>query len=129
VSGVEEEVMIDLTAKHCAPCEGGVDPLSGEQVGEMLEKVQGWETDSESKKIARDFKFGNFYQTMAFVNAVAWMAHIEDHHPDLEVGYDHCKVHYTTHAIGGLSENDFICAAKINALVAEAEGSAQACKV
>jgi 4a-hydroxytetrahydrobiopterin dehydratase len=121
--------MIDLTAKHCAPCEGGVDPLGADQVREMLQKVSGWEVDSSSKKLSRDFKFGNFYQTMAFVNAVAWMAHIEDHHPDLEVGYDHCKVYYTTHAIGGLSENDFICAAKIDALVEEAQGSDQACKV
>lgn len=62
------------------------------------------------------FKFKNYYQTMAFVNAVAWLSHREDHHPDLAVGYNHCLVVYMTHAIQGLSENDFICAAKIDGL-------------
>ena len=66
--------------------------------------------------IERTFTFADFHATMAFVNAVAWMAHREDHHPDLTVGYNRCRVEYSTHAIGGLSENDFICAAKVDAL-------------
>ncbi|EGQ63942.1 pterin-4-alpha-carbinolamine dehydratase, partial [Acidithiobacillus sp. GGI-221] len=64
-----------------------------------------------------EFRFKNFYETMAFVNAVAWISHREDHHPDLELGYNRCVVHYSTHAIGGLSENDFICAARVDALL------------
>jgi 4a-hydroxytetrahydrobiopterin dehydratase len=67
--------------------------------------------------IRREFRFKNFYETMAFVNAVAWISHREDHHPDLDLGYNRCVVHYSTHAIGGLSENDFICAARVNALL------------
>jgi 4a-hydroxytetrahydrobiopterin dehydratase len=67
--------------------------------------------------IRREFRFKNFYETMAFVNAVAWISHREDHHPDLELGYNHCVVHYSTHATGGLSENDFICAARVDALL------------
>jgi pterin-4a-carbinolamine dehydratase len=68
------------------------------------------------KSLERTWKFTDFHRTMAFVNAVAWIAHVEDHHPDLEVGYNRCRMRYTTHAIGGLSENDFICAAKVDAL-------------
>jgi 4a-hydroxytetrahydrobiopterin dehydratase len=68
--------------------------------------------------ISKTYKFKNYYETMAFVNATAWISHREDHHPDLAVGWGQCTVSYTTHAIGGLSENDFICAAKIDALLA-----------
>ncbi len=74
---------------------------------------------SHAKEIYRLFKFKNYYETIAFVNAVAWIANQEDHHPDMDVSYNRCLVRYTTHAIGGLSENDFICAAKINALITE----------
>ena len=83
----------------------------------MLTQLSGWSLDAESKNLQQDFRFKNFHQTMAFVNAVAWIAHQQDHHPDLEVGYNHCLILYTTHAIGGLSENDFICAAKIDSLL------------
>ena len=106
-----------LTEKRCAPCEGGVSPMTEQEVKDMLAQVAGWEfVDGE---IARTFTFKNYYQTMAFVNALAWIAHAEDHHPDIEVGYKTCRVRYSTHAIGGISENDFICAAKINALIPE----------
>ncbi len=121
--------MSELREKRCIPCEGGVDPLSPEQVETMLGELDGWKVDASSKMIEKDFEFENFYKTMAFVNALAYMAHIEDHHPDLEVGYGHCLVRYTTHAIDGLSENDFICAAKVDAIMAEASGDAPACKI
>jgi 4a-hydroxytetrahydrobiopterin dehydratase len=107
----------ELTAKHCKPCEGGMPPLSAEETRDLLGKLDGWELTQESSEISRTFRFKNFYQTMAFVNALAWIAHQEDHHPDLEVGYSRCTVRYSTHAIGGLSENDFICAAKIDTLL------------
>ena len=108
----------DLTQKTCTPCEGGVPKRSAQQTAEYLKQVEGWaERDGE---ISRTFKFKDFYQTMAFVNAVAWVANTENHHPDMEVGYSQCAVRYSTHAVGGLTENDFICAAKINALLSEA---------
>ena len=80
-----------------------------------LAEIGGWEyTDSS---IVRTFGFKNYYETIAFVNGLALIAHKEDHHPDLEVSYNTCRVQYSTHSIDGISENDFICAAKINALL------------
>ncbi len=107
--------MTDLAARHCRPVKGR--PALGRQEAEaLLRELDGWEIDAEGKSIRRRFVFGNFHETMAFVNAVAWIAHREDHHPDLEVGYDRCSVRYSTHDVGGLSENDFICAARVDAL-------------
>jgi 4a-hydroxytetrahydrobiopterin dehydratase len=106
--------MNELARKKCKPCEGGVAPLTAEQVRPMLKGLEGWSLDGGM--IAKTYKFANYYQTMAFVNAAAWVSHREDHHPDMAVGYKECRVSYTTHAIGGLSENDFICAAKLDAL-------------
>lgn len=87
-----------------------------DQVERYLAELTGWE--HRQSVIAKSFEFKNYYQTMAFVNAVAWIAHSEGHHPDLEVSYRSCRVSYTTHAIGGLSDNDFICAARVDALIA-----------
>lgn len=109
--------MSGLTEKTCKPCEGGVKPLDASAAQGLLAQLKSWELSEDSKTIHQAFRFKNYYQTMAFVNAVAWIAHQEDHHPDMEVGYNRCLVNYSTHAIGGLSENDFICAAKIDALL------------
>jgi 4a-hydroxytetrahydrobiopterin dehydratase len=106
--------MNDLARKKCKPCEGGVDALAPDQVRPMLKGMQGWSL--EGNGITKTYEFKNYFETMAFVNAAAWISHREDHHPDLLVGYNRCKVSYWTHAIGGLSENDFICAAKLDAL-------------
>jgi 4a-hydroxytetrahydrobiopterin dehydratase len=106
--------MSDFAKKKCKPCEGGVAPLTPEQVKPMLKGLQGWKV--EGGKLTKSLAFANYYETMAFVNALAWISHREDHHPDLQVGYNKCRVEYSTHAIGGLSENDFICAAKCDAL-------------
>jgi 4a-hydroxytetrahydrobiopterin dehydratase len=114
---MSETTQANLAGKRCRPCEGGVEPLDATRVKEWLGQVDGW--TSEDGAIRREFTFKDFYRTMAFVNAVAWIANSEDHHPDLEVGYRRCLVTFSTHAIGGLSENDFICAAKVNALVSE----------
>ena len=109
--------MSELTSKHCVPCEGGVAPLSREQSSQLMKQLHGdWQLSDDNKSIKRSFKFKNFYHTMSFVNAVAHVANKEDHHPDLEVGYNYCNVRYNTHAIDGLSENDFICAAKVDVL-------------
>ncbi len=102
-----------LETKHCKPCEGGTPPLSSEKITELLKQLEGW--DLFDRLIGKLYNFKNYYQTIAFVNAVAWISHQEDHHPDMIVSYNKCRVEYSTHAIGGLSENDFICAAKIDA--------------
>jgi len=110
--------MSDLTQQQCKPCEGGVAPLDRAAAGNLLSQTAGWELNADATGISRTYIFKNYYETMAFVNALAWIAHREDHHPDIEVGYKRCHVRYSTHAIKGLSMNDFICAAKINKLVA-----------
>ena len=107
----------DLTNRHCKPCEGGVDPMTRKQAETLVSQVTGWELSEDGKTISRRFEFKGFYKTMAFVNAMAWIANAENHHPDFTAGYNYCMINYTTHAIDGLSENDFICAAKINALL------------
>jgi 4a-hydroxytetrahydrobiopterin dehydratase len=106
----------DLTNKNCKPCEGGVPPLTQPEIDELMKQLEGWEQHEQA--IAKTYQFKNYYQTIAFVNAVAWMTHREDHHPDLKVTFNGCTVEYSTHAIQGLSENDFICAAKVDALFA-----------
>jgi 4a-hydroxytetrahydrobiopterin dehydratase len=109
--------MSRLSEQHCKPCEGGTQAYSPDAARELLKELNaGWRIGADDKSIHRDFKFKNFYHTMSFVNAVAHIANIEGHHPDLEVGYNYCRMKFTTHAIGGLSENDFICAAKVDAL-------------
>lgn len=109
--------MSELTHKRCRPCEGGTAPLDLATAERLLEQLHhDWRLAANGKAIERRFRFANFHETMAFVNALAWIAHQEDHHPDLEVGYNRCTVRYSTHAIAGLSENDYICAAKLDAL-------------
>ena len=110
----------DLTDRRCVPCEGGVEPHSAAKSKEMMKELHAdWKLSADGKKIRREYAFKNFYKTMSFVNAVAHIANTEDHHPDLEVGYGKCVIVYSTHAINGLSDNDFICAAKIDALPVE----------
>jgi len=106
--------MNELARKKCKPCEGGVAAAAPEHVKAMLRCLDGWSLADGA--IAKTYKFRNYFETMAFVNAAAWVSHREDHHPDMLVGYNECRVSYVTHAIGGLSENDFICAAKLDAL-------------
>ena len=106
--------MNELARKKCAPCEGGVAPLTAEAIKPLLKGLPGWSL--EGGMITKTYAFKNYFETMAFVNAAAWVSHREDHHPDLVVKWGECKVSYVTHAIDGLSENDFICAAKLDAL-------------
>ena len=109
----------DLSKRHCEPCEGGVAPMEREQAEELLAELNGWELSGDGKMISRRFEFRGFFRTMSFINAMAWVVNKEGHHPDFSAGYNYCKVGFTTHAIDGLSENDFICAAKINALLGD----------
>ncbi len=109
--------MIGLRERKCAACAPGTPPLDAARAAGLLGQLAGgWRIAEDGRSLRRGFGFADFHHTMAFVNAVAWIAHVEDHHPDLEVGYDYCRVTYSTHSVGGLSENDFICAAKVDAL-------------
>jgi 4a-hydroxytetrahydrobiopterin dehydratase len=108
----------DLAAQRCKPCEGGVPPLTVDQAAELLRGLDaGWSISEDGLSIARSFEFPQYSQTLGFANAVAWIAIAEGHHPILTIEYGRCHVSYTTHAINGLTDNDFICAAKIDRLV------------
>jgi 4a-hydroxytetrahydrobiopterin dehydratase len=110
--------MTALHERRCAACAPGTPALATDRVVALESQLSPeWQVDPAGLALARDFRFASFHATMAFVNAVAWISHVEDHHPDLEVGYGHCRVTYSTHSVGGLSENDFICAAKVDALL------------
>ena len=106
--------MTDLATKHCSPQRG---PALSRPVAEnLLNQLTGWTMDAGAREIRREFAFRDYYASIAFVNAVAWIAHREDHHPDMAVGYNKVTVTFSTHSVGGLSENDFVCAARIDAL-------------
>ncbi|HLD71755.1 MAG TPA: 4a-hydroxytetrahydrobiopterin dehydratase [Candidatus Peribacteraceae bacterium] len=106
----------NLLKKKCVPCEGGAQPLSPEDVKKYISEVSEWHADPEVKSIGRQFKFGTFMDAIAFINAVAALAEEENHHPNIHAYYNKVTLNLSTHAIGGLSENDFILAAKIDAL-------------
>ena len=108
--------LIPLSQAHCIVRRGIEHKLSEARIRELLPEVPGWELAEDGHALTRTFRFADYYRTMAFVNALAFMANREDHHPDLGVHYDSCVVRYSTHDVGGLSENDFICAAKADAL-------------
>jgi 4a-hydroxytetrahydrobiopterin dehydratase len=108
----------ELTGKRCQPCEGGVPALQPAAVGDLLKALHAdWKLSADGKSISRSFEFSGYNRTIGFVNAVAWIANTEGHHPDLEVYYQRCLVQWWTHAVNGLTENDFICAAKVDRLV------------
>lgn len=104
-----------LSQQQCIPCTAATPPLTQARIDTLLKQLDGWE--QQDYIIRKTFKFSNYHQTMSFVNASAWISNQTDHHPELSVSYNQCKVEYTTHAINGLSENDFICAAKVDALL------------
>ena len=97
-------------------CKTEVSPLSMEQSRIFLNEINQWNLIEDKQQISREFRFKNYYETMAFVNAVAWISHRQNHHPNMEISYNRCVVRYTTHSVSGLSDNDFICAAKVNLL-------------
>lgn len=108
----------DLAERHCKACEGGAAKLDTTDINNLLAELeQSWQLCAEETTLKRKFEFRNYYQTTAFVNAVVWIAHSEDHHPDIEFAYNNVSILYQTHAVGGLTENDFICAAKIDRLL------------
>ncbi len=105
----------ELTKKHCVPCEGGVPPLSAEQARAHLQALSNWKLTADGKAIRREWRVQDFATALQFFEAIGAIAEAEDHHPDLHLtGYRNVAVELSTHAIGGLSENDFILAAKID---------------
>lgn len=106
---------MSLSAKTCVPCRGGQEPLDKATAEEMVQQVPGWELDEEARRIVRRFKLSDFMEAVEFVNGVAEIAEQQEHHPDIRLGYGYAEIWIHTHKIGGLHENDFILAAKINA--------------
>lgn len=113
----------ELVAAHCRPLEGRA-AMSAEQVTAQLEALPQWQLVDGA--ISRSYRFAGYLETIAFVDALAWMVHREDHHPELRVGYDRCEVRFSTHSVGGISLNDFICAAKADAIFGQRCGGATA---
>lgn len=107
-----------LAERRCIPCEGGVAALKPAQCAELMPNLRSeWKLSDDSRHITATFEFKNYFRTVAFVNAAAYIAIQEDHHPDIAFGYKTCTITFWTHNINGLSENDFICAAKVDALL------------
>ena len=112
--------MNDLLKKKCTPCEGGVTRFDKSEIHKYQKKVDGWSLNENQEKIfflEKDFKFKNFVESQKFVNQVGKISEDEGHHPDITFGWGYAKIDITTHAIKGLSENDFILAAKIDKIV------------
>ena len=107
--------MSTLLHRQCKPLEGG-EPMNESEIRAHLTEVNGWQQVGGA--IEKTCPFKDFHETMAFLNAMAWICHVEDHHPEVSLSYDRCIVRFNTHSVGGVSINDFICAAKVNALVA-----------
>jgi 4a-hydroxytetrahydrobiopterin dehydratase len=108
--------MTTLHTIRCVGCEGGIPALTAAEIKDFISQVKDWKVSDDNLSIQKKYQFKNFYHTMAFVNAIAYIANIEGHHPDLAVGYNYCDITFTTHAVNGLTKNDFICAAKIDTL-------------
>ena len=108
--------LVPLAQARCMPRRGTEHRLTDASIRELLPQLPGWELAENGHALTRTFKFKDYYRTMSFVNALAHVANAQDHHPDLSVHYDHCAVRFSTHDVGGLSENDFICAAKADQL-------------
>ncbi len=104
-----------MVMEPCRPIPEGTPALSEHDIGHLLSHVDDWSAADGS--IEKTYHFEDHYQTMAFVNAVAWISHREDHHPEMVVGYNACTLSYSTHTVKGLSRNDFLCAAKADHLV------------
>ena len=106
---------MELAQKKCRPCEGYEKPFGEKETADYILQVRDWEA-VDNRKLKKDFKFKNFKEVMNFVNKAADLAQEEQHHPNIYIFFNHVKFELSTHAIGGLSENDFIMAAKIDEL-------------
>jgi 4a-hydroxytetrahydrobiopterin dehydratase len=108
----------ELATQHCQPRKGSQHALEAGQAATLLRQLPGWQLGADGQSIGKDFRFADFHHTLGFINAVGFMANQEDHHPDIEAGYGHCRLLWSTHDVGGLSLNDFICAARVEELLA-----------
>lgn len=108
----------DLAAQSCEPCQGGIPPLSLDEARKMMDQLTGWTLSPSGKEIARRFEFKGFAKAVEMANLAAWLGNKQGHHPDIAFGWGYCAVTFTTHEAGGLTQNDFICAARLDALVA-----------
>ncbi len=106
-----------LQNKSCSACEGKSNALTKDETKKLLQEVPNWEPNDSHTAISCTLKCENFHEVMSAINGVACLANIENHHPDISLGYNYCHITFTTHAVNGLSENDFICASKINLLL------------
>ena len=108
-------LMENLAAQHSTTLRGAEHRLTADEIATGLQAISGWQVLDD--ELVQEFKFSDYYRSIAFVNALAFVAHAEDHHPDLSVHYNRVQVRFSTHDVGGLSINDFICAAKVDALI------------
>jgi 4a-hydroxytetrahydrobiopterin dehydratase len=109
--------LAELCTLHCKPLRGPEHALKQEEIAALLPALPGWALAGDGSDLRKDFKFADFSGALAFVNALGWIAERENHHPDLELGWGRCRVRFSTHDVGGISRNDFICAAKTEALL------------
>lgn len=107
-----------LASQHCQTLKGPEHVIHADKAAELLKQLPDWKLGKDGKAIIKDFEFDDFRHTLGFINAVGFMANHEDHHPDIEAGYGHCQLLWSTHDVDGLSMNDFICAARVEALLA-----------
>ncbi|RJL13670.1 4a-hydroxytetrahydrobiopterin dehydratase [Paracoccus siganidrum] len=108
----------DLASQSCEPCKGGVDPMSRDEAQALMEQLQGWVLSDDGTTIRRRFEFKGFAKAVEMANLAAWLGNKQGHHPDIAFGWGYCEVAFTTHEAKGLTQNDFICAARLDALVA-----------
>ena len=108
--------MTDLCNESCSPLSRGSSSLAQTEIADLCRHVPEWSLEKDNKSIARTFSFANYYETISFANAAAWIAHQQDHHPEMLITYNRCRIEYSTHSVGGLSRNDFICACKTDYL-------------
>jgi len=108
--------LAELRALHCTPLKGPAHALDRAEVSRLLAALPGWELEPDASALRKDYKFADFAAALAFVNALGWIAERENHHPDLELGWGRCRVRFSTHDVGGISRNDFICAARTETL-------------
>ncbi|MBU3030331.1 4a-hydroxytetrahydrobiopterin dehydratase [Paracoccus marinaquae] len=108
----------DLAGRTCQPCRGGVAPLEAGEVAALMQRLDGWLLSEDGRTVRRRFEFKGYLKAVEMANLAAWLGNHQGHHADITFGWGYCEVAFTTHEAGGLTENDFICAARLDALVA-----------
>ncbi|WBU53469.1 4a-hydroxytetrahydrobiopterin dehydratase [Paracoccus sp. SCSIO 75233] len=107
----------ELATRNCVACEDGTEAYGADAAADMLARLDGWSLSDDAKSISRRFEFKGFLRAVEMANLAAWLGNKQGHHPDIRFGYGYCEVEFSTHDAGGLTDNDFICAARLDALV------------